>query len=171
MNKVPFFGSAILCIDDRGVRSIIPGVERRIITYGITRQADVRAENIEFEGLFSEFDVVAYGAPLGSIRLGVPGLHNVRNALATVAVAIEMGIPFEVIALALGDFRTVDRRFEIKGEAAGVIVVDDYAHHPTEIEASLDGARSGFDRRIVAVFQPHLYSRTRDFTRSSGGRS
>ncbi len=168
VNKVPFFGSAILCIDDRGVRNIIPGVERRIVTYGISRQADIRAENVVFEGLTSRFDVVAHGVPLGSIRLAVPGLHNVRNALATIAVAIEMGIPFEVVAQSLGEFRTVDRRFEIKGEAGGIVVVDDYAHHPTEIEASLEGARSGFDRRIVAVFQPHLFSRTRDFHEEFG---
>ncbi len=163
VNKVPFFGSAILCIDDRGVQSIIPGVDRRIITYGLSRQADFRAENITFTGASSRFDVVAFGHRLGSISLAVPGTHNVRNALAAISVSSEMGVPFETVAQTLGDFRTVDRRFEIKGEAGGVMVVDDYAHHPTEIEASLDGARSGFDRRIVAVFQPHLYSRTRDF--------
>lgn len=163
VNKLPFFGSAILCIDDRGVQSIIPGVERRIITYGFSRQADIRAENVQFEGSTSRFDVVAHGVRLGTVALAVPGRHNVRNALAAIAVSAEMGVPFEITAGALGEFRTVDRRFEIKGEAAGITVVDDYAHHPTEIEASLDGARSGYDRRIVAVFQPHLYSRTRDF--------
>ena len=168
VNKTPFFGSAILCIDDRGVRSIIPGVERRIITYGVSRQADVRAENVVFEGLTSRFDVTFNGTSLGSICLSVPGLHNVRNALAAIAVANEMGVPFDVVAKTLGEFRTVDRRFEIKGEAAGIVVVDDYAHHPTEIEASLDGARGGFDRRIVAVFQPHLYSRTHDFHEEFG---
>jgi UDP-N-acetylmuramate--alanine ligase len=168
VNKVPFFGSAILCIDDRGVRSIIPGVERRIITYGFSRQADVRAENDAFERATSRFDAVADGVLMGTVTLAVPGRHNIRNALAAVAVAREMGIPFETIARALADFRTVERRFEIKGEAGGVTVVDDYAHHPTEIEASLDGARSGFDRRIVAVFQPHLYSRTRDFHEEFG---
>jgi len=168
VNKVPFFGSAILCIDDRGVRSIIPGVERRIITYGFSRQADVRAENDAFERATSRFDAVADGVLMGPVTLAVPGRHNIRNALAAVAVAREMGIPFETIARALADFRTVERRFEIKGEAGGVTVVDDYAHHPTEIEASLDGARGGFDRRIVAVFQPHLYSRTRDFHEEFG---
>jgi UDP-N-acetylmuramate--alanine ligase len=168
VNKVPFFGSAILCIDDRGVRSIIPGIERRIITYGLSRQADIRAENTVFEGTTSRFDVIADGAPLGPVTLALPGCHNIRNALAAVAVAREMGVPFETVARALAEFRTVERRFEIKGEAGGVTVVDDYAHHPTEIEASLDGARGGFDRRIVAVFQPHLYSRTRDFHEEFG---
>jgi len=102
------------------------------------------------------------------VTLSLPGEHNVRNALAAVAVAGEMGIPFETTARALGEFRTVERRFEIKGEEAGVMVVDDYAHHPTEIKASLAGARRGYDRRIVAVFQPHLYSRTRDFHQDFG---
>jgi UDP-N-acetylmuramate--alanine ligase len=168
VNKVPFFGSAILCIDDREVQSIIPGVERRIITYGFSRQADVRAENPVFEGASSRFDAIVDGVALGPVALKVPGRHNIRNALAAIAAAREMGIPFETSARALGEFRTVERRFEIKGEAGEIIVVDDYAHHPTEIEASLDGARSGFDRRIVAVFQPHLFSRTRDFHEEFG---
>lgn len=168
VNKVPFFGSAILCIDDLGVRNIMPGIERRIVTYGTSRQADVRADAVVFEGFTSRFDVIAHGERLGSVSLAVPGYHNVRNALAAVTVAYEMGVPFDLTAEALGEFRAVDRRFEVKGEAAGVTVVDDYAHHPTEIEASLDGARNGFDRRIVAVFQPHLYSRTRDFHKEFG---
>jgi UDP-N-acetylmuramate--alanine ligase len=168
VNKVPFFGSAILCIDDRGVQSIIPAVERRIITYGLSRQADIRAENVVFDGVTTRFDAIVQGDKAGTVALSVPGNHNVRNALAAIAVAGEMSIPFDVTGQALRDFRTVDRRFEIKGEADGVMVVDDYAHHPTEIEASLDGARCGFDRRIVAVFQPHLYSRTRDFHEEFG---
>lgn len=168
VNKVPFFGSAILCIDDRGVQGILPGVERRIITYGFSRQAAIRAENVQFNGASTSFDAVAHGERLGTVSLAVPGAHNVRNALAAIAVAGEMGVPFATTAAALAEFRTVDRRFEIKGEAGGVMFVDDYAHHPTEIEASLDGARSGFDRRIVAVFQPHLFSRTRDFHEEFG---
>jgi len=168
VNKVPFFGSVILCIDDCGVQSIIPRVERRIITYGISRQADIRAENIIQEGATTRFDVAAGGNILGRVTLSLPGEHNVRNALAAVAVAGEMDIPFETTARALCEFRTVERRFEIKGEEAGVLVVDDYAHHPTEIKACLAGARKGYDRRIVAVFQPHLYSRTRDFHQDFG---
>ncbi|MFA6470667.1 MAG: UDP-N-acetylmuramate--L-alanine ligase [Candidatus Latescibacterota bacterium] len=168
VNKVPFFGSVILCIDDGGVQNIIPRVERRIITYGISRQADIRAENIIQVGATTSFDVAAGGNILGRVTLALPGEHNVRNALAAIAVAGEMDIPFETTARALGEFRTVERRFEIKGEEAGVMVVDDYAHHPTEIKACLAGARAGYDRRIVAVFQPHLYSRTRDFHQDFG---
>jgi UDP-N-acetylmuramate--alanine ligase len=168
VNKVPFFGSVILCIDDSGVQSIIPRVERRIITYGTSRQADIRAENIVQEGAVTGFDVITGGKTLGRITLSLPGEHNVRNALAAVAVAGEMGLPFEITACALSEFKTVERRFEIKGEESGIMVVDDYAHHPTEIKACLAGARKGYNRRIVAVFQPHLYSRTRDFHQDFG---
>lgn len=168
VEKVPFFGSVILCIDDPGVQSIIPSVDRRIIRYGISRQADVRAENIVFNGMTSTFDVVAYGERLGNLTLHVPGLHNIRNALAAIAIGREMDVSFETAAEALATFRAVHRRFEIKGEVGGITVVDDYAHHPTEIMATLEGTRAGFDKRIVAVFQPHLYSRTRDFLKDFG---
>ena len=168
VNKVPFYGTVILCIDDSGVQRIIPGVSRRMVSYGISRQADIRADNITFKGLVSEFDVFCRDKYCGRVTLGVPGTHNVRNSLVAVAVGIEMGIPFETIAEALGEFKAVGRRFEIKGEERGIIVVDDYAHHPTEIIASLKGVRSGYERRIVAVFQPHLYSRTRDFHKEFG---
>ncbi|MBT4484951.1 MAG: UDP-N-acetylmuramate--L-alanine ligase, partial [Candidatus Latescibacteria bacterium] len=147
VNKVPFFGSVVLCIDDSGVQSIMPGVERKIITYGISRQADFRAENIRFEGERTTFDVISFGNNSGQVTIQVPGLYNVRNALAALAIGDEMGVAFEVAANALGKYRSVSRRFEIKGEHCGIIVVDDYAHHPTEIIASLEGARTGFDRR------------------------
>jgi len=163
VNKVPFFGLVILCIDDIGVQGIIPAVERKIITYGISRQADIRAENITFEGMKTTFNVISYGKELGSLTLKIPGYHNVRNALAAVTVAIEMGVKFDVISAALSEFNTVERRFQILGEESGIMFIDDYAHHPTEIVASLEGIRAGFDKRIIAVFQPHLYSRTRDF--------
>jgi len=168
VNKVPFYGTVILCIDDSGVQSIIPGVSRRMVSYGISRQADIRADNITFKGLVTKFDVLCRDVYCGRVTLGVPGTHNVRNALAAIAVGTEMGIPFETIAEALGEFKTVGRRFEIKGEERGIIVVDDFAHHPTEIIASLKGVRSGYEQRIVAVFQPHLYSRTRDFHKEFG---
>jgi len=168
VNKVPFFGSVILCIDDSGVQRIMPGVERNIITYGISRQADVRAENIRFEEMVTEFDVVSFGTCLGKITLHLPGLYNVRNALAAITVGREMGMKLEDVAEALEEYRSVSRRFEVKGESCGVTVVDDYAHHPTEIIATLKGARSGFNKRIIAVFQPHLYSRTRDFYEDFG---
>lgn len=163
VNKVPFFGQVILCIDDAGVQSIIPNIERRITRYGISRQADVRAENITFDKLQTSFEVNAFGERLGTITLNVPGYHNIRNALAAITVGIEMDVDFADIRGALAGFSTVERRFQVLGEVAGIIVVDDYAHHPTEIIMSLEGIRKGFDRRIIAVFQPHLYSRTRDF--------
>jgi len=167
-NKVPFFGSVILCIDDGGVQSILPGVERRIITYGISRQADVRAENIRHRGMNTSFTVVAHGGRLGEIDLSVPGLFNVRNALAALTVGLEMGVAFEDARAALAEYRPVSRRFEVKGTVGGVTVIDDYAHHPTEIMATLEAARAGFGNRIVAVFQPHLYSRTRSFHEDFG---
>ena len=163
VNKVPFFGAVIACIDDSGVQSILPAIERRLVTYGLSRQADIRAEKIVFSGMTSTFKVSAFGRELGTASLNVPGYHNVRNALAALAVAIEMDVPFEMAAGALVDFVPVSRRYELKGTVAGVTVIDDYAHHPTEIIATLEGTRSGFDNRIIAVFQPHLYSRTRDF--------
>ncbi|MFB6247193.1 MAG: UDP-N-acetylmuramate--L-alanine ligase, partial [Salinibacter sp.] len=163
-NSVPFFGAAVLCLDDPNVQAIVGDVERRIITYGTTRQAEVRAENVRRDGLQTRFDVLRREERLGEVELQVPGLHNVRNALAAVAVGLELEIDFEGIREGLGDFTGVRRRFEKIGEAAGVVVLDDYAHHPTEIRATLDAASQGYpDRRIVAVFQPHLYSRTRDF--------
>lgn len=163
-NSVPFFGAAVLCLDDPNVQAIVGDIERRIITYGTTRQAEVRAENIQRDGLDTRFDVMARGERLGTITLHVPGLHNVRNALAAVAVGLELEIGFEQIREGLAGFAGVRRRFEKIGEGRDVVVLDDYAHHPTEIRATLDAASQGYpERRIVAVFQPHLYSRTRDF--------
>jgi UDP-N-acetylmuramate--alanine ligase len=163
-NSVPFFGAAILCLDDIEVREVLSAVERRVITYGTTRQAQVRAESLTQAGPVTHFTVVRDATPLGEVTLHVPGLHNVQNALAAVCVGLELDIPFEKIQEALTGFTGVDRRFQIKGEVGDVIVIDDYAHHPTEIKATLDAASKGWpSRRIVAVFQPHLYSRTRDF--------
>jgi UDP-N-acetylmuramate--alanine ligase len=163
-NSVPFFGAAILCLDDPNVQAIVGDVERRIITYGTTRQAEVRAENVRREGLQTRFDVMKRDERLGEVELQVPGMHNLRNALAAVAVGLELEIAFDQIREGLKSFTGVRRRFEKIGEANDVIVLDDYAHHPTEIRATLDAASQGYpDRRIVAVFQPHLYSRTRDF--------
>lgn len=162
-NKVPFFGAAILCLDDENVRSVLGRITRPVVTYGTSRQATLRAENVEQVGATSQFDVVRGTERLGGITLQAPGLHNVRNAMAAVAVGLELDMDFATIARGLAQYRGVVRRFEIKGEAQGVLVVDDYAHHPTEVEATLQAAARGWpDRRIVAVFQPHLYSRTRD---------
>jgi UDP-N-acetylmuramate--alanine ligase len=162
-NTVPFFGAAIVCLDDPQARGIVGRIGRRVVTYGTSRQATIRAEGIEQEGGTTEFDVYRGAVRLGRVTLHAPGLHNVRNALAAVAVGLELDVPFDAIAAALAQYSGVDRRFQTKGEAAGVLVVDDYAHHPTEVAATLAAAAKGWpERRIVAVFQPHLYSRTRD---------
>ena len=160
-NSVPFFGAAILCLDDPNVRDILSDIHRRVLTYGTSRQAEIRAENVEQVGASTHFDVFRGNDRLGGAMLHAPGLHNVLNALAAVAVGLELDVPFETIVQGLAMYTGVDRRFQIRGEAGGVIVVDDYAHHPTEIIVTLDAATTGWpSRRIVAVFQPHLYSRT-----------
>jgi len=168
VNKVPFYGSVILCIDNIGVQSIIPDIERKIITYGISSQAEIRAEDIVFNGMKTKFNVITFEQEMGSVVLNVPGYYNVRNALAAITIAVEMGLNFDSISSALAEFTPVERRFQMLGEESGIMIVDDYAHHPTEIIASLEGIRAGFDKRIVAVFQPHLYSRTRDFYEDFG---
>ncbi len=168
-NSVPFFGVVIVCLDEEHVQSIIPDIDRRILTYGTSRQAAIRAENIEQNGTNVRFTIVAHERELGSVSLSMPGLHNVRNALAAIAVGLELEIPFTLIAEALTGFEGVQRRFEVKGSGRGVLVVDDYAHHPTEIIATLGAASQAWpDRRIVVVFQPHLYSRTLVFKEDFG---
>ena len=162
-NSVPFFGAAIVCLDDENVQTIIGRIDRRVRTYGTTRQAEIRADNIKRNGLETSFDVLEHGKKLGSLTLGTPGMHNVYNALAAVAIGLELDMPFERIATGLRRFSGVQRRFQMLGEVNDIVVIDDYAHHPTEVKATLDAASEGWpDRRIIAVFQPHLYSRTRD---------
>lgn len=161
-NSVPFYGTIVLCLDDQNVQAIIPRLTRRTISYGSAAQADVSASRIDLDAKFgSEFTVRAFGEEMGRIRLGVPGLHNVQNALAAIAVGLDLGIKFKDVAEALGEFRGAERRFQIKGEKNGVLVVDDYGHHPTEIKATLAAARTA-GRRVVTLFQPHRYTRTRD---------
>ncbi len=162
-NKVPFYGTACVCLDDPGVRAILPLIKRVVVTYGMSAQCDVRAVDTSFNERSSTYTLVYKGSPLGEIELNVPGDHNVRNSLAACATALQCGIPFDVIRDGLAEFGGVFRRFEIKGEVGGVLVVDDYAHHPTEIRSTLTAARRGWKRRIVAVFQPHTFTRTRDF--------
>jgi UDP-N-acetylmuramate--alanine ligase len=164
VNKVPFYGDAILCLDDPHVQAVIPKVERRRITYGLSAQADVSAHEITYDHSFgSSFSVWRGVDVLGPVSLRVPGKHNVYNSLAAIAVGLELEVPFEKIAQALGEFSGADRRFQFKGEEAGITVVDDYGHHPTEIKATLSAARIGApNRRIVVLFQPHRYSRTSD---------
>ena len=163
-NSVPFFGAVIACLDDPNVQAVLGRIEKRVVTYGTTRQAHIRAENIRMEGMTSRFDAVIHDEVLGTVELQVPGEYNVLNALASVAVAQELDIPFENVQEGLKRFSGVHRRFQKVGEEQGVLVIDDYAHHPTEVRATLAAASAAFpDRRIVGVFQPHLYSRTRDF--------
>jgi UDP-N-acetylmuramate--alanine ligase len=164
-NRVPFFGAVVACADDPGVREILPRIKRRVVTYGESPDAGLMARDVRLEAGATEFEVwdAAQGR-LGAVRLRLPGRHNVWNALAAIAAGRELLIPFETIARALSAFTGVVRRFELKGERSGVLVVDDYAHHPTEIRATLSAARQVYpDRRLVALFQPHLFSRTRDF--------
>ncbi|HKP71045.1 MAG TPA: UDP-N-acetylmuramate--L-alanine ligase [Pyrinomonadaceae bacterium] len=164
VNKVPFYGAAIICLDDPNVQLIIPNIRRRRVTYGMTAQADVSAHDIRYNDTFgSTFTVWRGSEVLGDIALPVPGKHNVYNALAATTVALELDVPFEKIAEAFGTFKNANRRFQFKGEAKGITVVDDYGHHPTEILATLSAAKnSSGGRRTVVVFQPHRYSRTQE---------
>jgi len=167
-NKVPFYGAVVACADDGPVRDLLPQITRRVITYGFAGSGDphVAAHGVVLEAFSSRCTVSHWQSgehvALGPLRLNVPGRHNLLNALAAVAVGIETGVPFDRIAAALEEFRGAERRFERRGEAAGVLVVDDYGHHPTEIAAVISAARAGVDRRVVVVFQPHRYTRTRD---------
>jgi UDP-N-acetylmuramate--alanine ligase len=169
-NKVPFYGAAVLCLDDPNVQAIIPQIERRIVTYGTGNQADLVGSNIEFHGFGASYQARYKENQLGTIHLRIPGKHGVLNSLAAVATGLELDIPFEKIASALASFQNADRRFQIKGTKGDILVVDDYGHHPTEIAATLSAARNASDRRIVAVFQPHRYSRIKaleeDFARA-----
>ncbi|GBD07431.1 UDP-N-acetylmuramate--L-alanine ligase [bacterium HR21] len=167
-NSVPFYGLVVVCVDDDGVKELLPRLSRKVRTYGLSPQSDVRARRVRLAERSARFEVFADGEFLGEIALRVPGVHNVRNALAAVVVGRELGIPFETVREALEEFTGVYRRFEIIGEHAGVLFVDDYAHHPTEVRATLQAARQGWDRRLVCVFQPHTYTRTRDFAPEFG---
>ena len=161
-NKVPFYGAAVLCLDQPNIQQMIPSVEKRVITYGLEASADLTARRLEFAGATARFEALRRGHALGVVSLQVPGRHNVLNALAAVAVGLDLDMPFDVIAGALAGFTGVQRRFQIRGQARGVLVVDDYGHHPAEIRATLAAAKAGYDRRVITVFQPHRYSRTRD---------
>ncbi len=161
INKVPFYGLAVLCLDQGHIRELLPRVQKRVLSYALTAPADLTAEGVSLQGLASVFKVRFKGHPLGEVQLGVPGLHNVSNALAAIGVGLELDIGFEVIRAALGEFTGVSRRFEVKGTPRGIMVVDDYAHHPAEIQATLRAAKDAFQRRLIAVFQPHRYTRTR----------
>lgn len=167
LHHLPFYGLAVLCIDDENVRDLIPEITRRMTTYGFSEDADVRAENLEQKASSTHFDVVTEGHEVFTVELSMPGKHNVLNALAAISVALELGVNPEVIKASLCKFQGIGRRFEIcpscSIEGGEVILVDDYGHHPTELAATLQAVRAGWpDRRLVLAFQPHRYSRTRD---------
>ena len=171
IDRVPFYGLAVLCLDNEPIQKLIPEIRKRFTTYGMSTQADFQANNVEFEGLKSRFSIRHNGKPLGDITLNLPGIHNVYNSMASIAVGIELDIDFEIIKNALETVEGVQRRLEIKGEIDGITVVDDYGHHPTEIKVTLQAAKESWpDRRKVVVFQPHRYTRTKalfdDFTRA-----
>jgi UDP-N-acetylmuramate--alanine ligase len=162
INRVPFYGVAVLGIDSVNVRGLLPAVRKPVLTYGVAAEADLRAAEITIEGLSTRFRVIRDGVSLGTVSVPTPGRHVAMNALAAIAVALELGIDFAVAARALATFSGISRRFEIKGEAAGRIVLDDYAHHPEEVRATLAAARAAFKRRVVVIFQPHRFTRLRD---------
>jgi UDP-N-acetylmuramate--alanine ligase len=177
-NRVPFYGLCVMCIDHPSVQEILPRIERRHVTYGVARQADYRAKNARYEGLSTHFDAFRRDEPLGRFVIQMPGAHNVLNALSVIAVADELEVPLDVTRDAIAGFHGVQRRFTVlgqpgftkNGKLGEVMIVDDYGHHPAEIEATLDAAQRGFDRRVVVAFQPHRYTRTKllfdEFTRA-----
>jgi UDP-N-acetylmuramate--alanine ligase len=161
VNKVPFYGCAVVCLDDLNLQRMIPKMmDKRVVTYGLEAGADVTARRLQFAEMRSTCEVVHRGVSLGTMNLQIPGRHNVLNALAATAVALDLEMPFPKIQTALAGFAGVQRRFQIRGTARDVLVVDDYGHHPVEIRATLAAAKAGFDRRVITVFQPHRYSRT-----------
>jgi len=171
LNKVPFYGACVLCLDDPPIQDVLPRIERRVVSYGLSPQARVSARDVALGPTGSSFAVAVDDRSLGPITLSVPGAHNVANALAAVAVGLDLELDFTAIRAGLESFTGVDRRFQMRGEAGGVLVIDDYGHHPTEIRATLLALREHYrPRRLVCVFQPHQHSRTRflmnDFARS-----
>ena len=171
LNKVPFYGAGVVCLDDGPVQDILPRVERRVVTYGLSPQAQVSARDVRLKPGGSTYVLSANGQTLGEIDVAVPGAHNVLNSLAAVAVGLELAVSFESIRQGLAAFTGVDRRFQIRGDVGGVLVVDDYGHHPTEIRATLETLRGrAGSRRTVVLFQPHRYTRTQhlwdDFCRA-----
>lgn len=159
-NKVPFYGFIAVCLDDKGVKDILNKINKKVITFGLTRMCDYRAENIENTKLGVEFDVIEFGANIGRVKLNIPGEHNIKNALATITVSRQLKIDMSKIISALENFNGVLRRFDRKGVAKEITVIDDYAHHPSEIRSTLNALRQNTDQRIVCAFQPHTYTRT-----------
>ncbi|ATB42351.1 UDP-N-acetylmuramate--L-alanine ligase [Cystobacter fuscus] len=161
-NRVPFYGLNVLCLDNPNVQSLLPRMEKRFVTYGSSHMADYRLEGVRLEGFSTRFEAFRRDEPLGEFRVRMVGAHNALNALAVIAAAEEMDVPLDVVRGALAEFGGVQRRFTVRAEVAGVTIVDDYGHHPTEVQATLAGARRAFGRRLVVAFQPHRYTRTHD---------
>jgi len=162
INKVPFYGLVVLCLDNPNVADILPKVKKRFATYGLSAQADFRATEVRISGFTTTFVAHHKGTRLGEVTFAMPGAHNVLNALAAIAVAHELAIPFEKVQEGFAAFKGVGRRFHLKGTVNDIMVVDDYGHHPTEVRATLAAAKSGWEKRLVVVFQPHRYSRTKE---------
>jgi UDP-N-acetylmuramate--alanine ligase len=171
IERIPFYGLAVLCLDNEHIQALLPSIKKRFTTYGMSSQADIQAKRVKFEGLKTRFDAYHRGEKLGRIHLNLPGIHNTYNAMASIAVGLELSIPFAVIKSALEKVEGVQRRLEIKGTFNDITVIDDYGHHPTEIKVTLQAVKEAWpDRRKVVVFQPHRYTRTQalfnEFTRS-----
>ncbi len=161
IGKIPFYGAAVLCLDDPNIAELLPKIKKRIITYGLSEQADIHAVQVSSENCQTQYLLRYRNQDLGRITLNIPGIHTVYNSLAAIAVALELEIDFDVIAASIASFGGVQRRLQIKKEVAGILVIDDYGHHPTEIRATLQAVRAGWpDRRLVVLFQPHRFSRT-----------
>lgn len=171
IDRIPFYGLAVLCLDNESVQDIIPKIKKRFVTYGLSAQADVQAREVQFEGMKSRFKVFYNDCCCGHVELNMPGIHNVYNALATICVGFELDIPFQKMQSALQHIQGVARRLEVKGDSGGVKILDDYGHHPTEIKITLDAIRQSWPgRRLIVIFQAHRYSRTKalydEFTRA-----
>ena len=169
INKIPFYGVAVLCMDDPQLAAMLPLVTKRYLTYGLTPGAELQATDIELQERSAQFSARLKGVDLGRFRVAMPGVHNVRNALAAIAIGSELGVPTAQIAQALDEFTGVERRFQVVGEKRGITIIDDYGHHPTEIKATLAAAKGGSNRRLLVLFQPHRYSRTQDLVNEFAG--
>jgi UDP-N-acetylmuramate--alanine ligase len=169
-NRVPFYGLVVACVDHPHVQDVLPRIDKRVASYGFSAQAEYRAKNPRADGLLTSFEVVRAGKSLGQFEVRMPGVHNVLNALAVIAVCDEVGVSLEQVKKSLGGFSGVQRRFTIVGEHEGITIVDDYGHHPAEVQTTLEAAQNAYGRRLLVAFQPHRYSRTKhcfdDFTRA-----
>ncbi|MCP4631447.1 MAG: UDP-N-acetylmuramate--L-alanine ligase, partial [candidate division Zixibacteria bacterium] len=167
-NCVPFYGRVIICLDDPNLQEMYSDFKRNILTYGLLPHADINARNMKFNESGSECDLFFGKEKAGVLKLKVIGEHNIKNALASIGVAMELDIPLDTALSALSEFAAARRRFELKGEVNGITVYDDFAHHPTEVKELIKSVRASFDRRLVVIFQPHLYSRTKEYSKEFG---